>query len=838
MDALATLANATMGAYTGSGHPITPDFRDYQFSCFDDAVEPPTNVIGTSASGGDYTAGKVHTIRVHAYKTVFGRKRYSKRYATGSFLVPAGADLAVQWNWSPPSGGASGYVLLNGQEVLDGPGRYEFIMPFKYWLDVIAANYLDESSINWNNPGDLFVINPSDPNYNPVNAAPWTRELRLIKQDILNLVSNGFFTLTNDWLVSGPWCVAVGNRVVTNLGPGTGVNALCHYKDIEFWYPTSAHSGDLTITRESFIENSSGPNTADTWKLPATLSAPARVTGRFLVRCDTALGTWSHSITVNSGAATIVSETWQDCGLFLECEFVIDLPSGASEIWITAATTAGAPTFSRIWAGLKLDSIDLTPVDVMALHPSSACKKAVWGTGLTDAGQVSSFWGGVSNVSLRAEQIDGVWVAKTLPVFGEMVFLEPDIPTYGSYLSNYQVFGDQTTPGPRAAVPFFVVGEDGEQVEPSAFAQNWMQPSVANKPSLWPVFRDVDYLTWKPLANSSLKSPVPFFSNGVFASFENVSVSGDLHRGSVLAPDNAVALRVYATGDVPVRIYYSSTGALIDPDNFSTYDGYVDGGTLRIPEDFPIDTGHNLTLAFTSISGDPLTSLTWRWGLFVNFPLWDPGLLPVFFKRESIQGHGAMELFSYNFAPGTRADNLFSTEHLHERPLSGYCITRLIVRRTPRGTTFATIPTTGEAELEVQIGRMNGTTIDTPGTFVSMLTVTIPADDGQVEATVFWPVLDGTPIAYQCSETVDIQAFVNHQPSLISDFVRETTISPLYKGRFYGKPNFFGGFNTRVLRFPNLTNFDWPLPDTLDSYIALPPTATVYNDLEAVLNLM
>jgi hypothetical protein len=50
------------------------------------------------------------------------------------------------------------------------------------------------------------------------------------------------------------------------------------------------------------------------------------------------------------------------------------------------------------------------------------------------------------------------------------------------------------------------------------------------------------------------------------------------------------------------------------------------------------------------------------------------------------------------------------------------------------------------------------------GTFTELTTLTIPEGELEVAADVFWPVIRGAPVVYQCSEKVRVEAQCCWQP--------------------------------------------------------------------------
>ena len=809
--------------------------RDYYFNVFDETIPPPENIVGVEydATGqpSSYSDSLVHVIRVHSYRTVSGKKEYSAKYAVGYCQLSGLPESGIAWTWDAPSGGADGYIVLSGRtDNLYAP--YGNRLPFQSWEETLTESYNDEFTVR---DADDLGLDISDPIYNPVAVGPWTRELQLIKTDIFTILEDGFLTITSDWLVSGPWCVAVGDRLVTNYGTGgaafvgTNTDSIPHYKDVKFYYATDDHAGNVDVLTTCFFkEERICPTTTETYSCTLASSATVHLTA--IIECSSGTGTWSHAVIVISGVITVVSETWTEVSngrLRLDAE--IALPSGASSLSIDASTTAGDITYWCIWADLEFATTTLTPSVVDGVHPSSTVSMVDYGA-ISTAGFVSSFWA-AGNLALRAKGINGVWSAKTLPVFAEYTFLENSLPNYHEANSVYDLSGDDDSG---------VAGPRGSCLSDETFS---VTPAVANRQSLWPVFRDTDFLTWKSIDLTGATKPVPFYSNGNHFRSDVASVAaGGYELVSGFIVGNEEFIRISYESSTLIDMYYSSfTDA--DPSNPATYDGIISTGTLKLPEDFSIPAGY--TVAFKSADGSAF-SFRHRTSKFFDYDHANDGIEPRFFRiRDDLDEYGtpcgATEHLSYNYTRGTKPDE--QTEpHQHEIPQSGYCIFRLTVSRSP---VLGVIPTIGEASLGVDVGIMVGCDIDNAGTFTSLETVTILADEGEASVDVFWPVVKGVALAYQSTDEVDVKAFVNFMPGVITNFDQDSTLNCGYnfgtllgyfstaKGRFKGKPCFE---QDMVMRFENNTFYNWPKGSNLMSWVTFPASATIYNDLEALLN--
>ena len=291
---------------------------------------------------------------------------------------------------------------------------------------------------------------------------------------------------------------------------------------------------------------------------------------------------------------------------------------------------------------------------------------------------------------------------------------------------------------------------------------------------------------------------------------------------------------------------YVKNNARPDPDVPSSYDfsavGYFTFSDYAVIADW---TGHtafyaikNTTASAVSFTLRQLVSTKDTLGVY-------HGDGPTFFATNG-DGRPLPELFSYttpyNDSCYSRFDGGFHYRHLCVPP-QGYCVYEVIVRRSgvSNASGISIAPSTGAAALAVSVGLMLGTTDAVAGTFTELVSITIPAGAAEARQSVFWPVVRGASLAYQCAEAVQVFPMVNFQPWACSTLVPPDEPNDP-DARFSGDPYFPGSnspyFTTSkpLLKFTNLF-----APQSLSvttEKIVLPVHSAIYNDMEAVLNLL
>jgi len=821
-DALADLANSKIGPLAPSDSNIRWNYLPdgYQFSFFDETILPPTDVIGTPVAGGGYYDPPTWTttiiIRIYSFKEVSGRRHYSTQYATGVSTVDA-INGAIDWAWTAPVDDADGYIVVTGNQGSKWPVVSGL---FAIWREESGVSFSDDGETGWLDPNVLNVIGDFL-NLNPVTYHTWLNMLSYIRQDVLYLASQGMPIDYNACLVSGPWCCAVGPVLRGgDLWPD-------RFKEIEFYCAADDHSGDVELKTQFEIGETLRPATVG----DALYSGTPHATGRFDFAYTTATGGtltgkvqfyqtgsgsgWTHLVSVVSGSITLDFESWTELdSRTLQLEFSFTIPAGSSSFKIDITTAAGNLTsqdnlspkgFANVATTLEIDSVELTPEAATIVHPNSAGEKIeIFGN--YDPDTAAILFNGVAYQFSLATGLNGVWVSKTLPVFGVHTYLENDLPNYPQEESDLAF--DITLGSPRAKSPV------------SSPTINPTEPAVRARSSLWPVFRDTEFLQWKFFAGRV--APVPYYPGfNQFLTVATVSLNpGEVWSNTSTRPSNTTLVRVEAF-ETTLPIYFSAT-APTNPLNPADYSGSVPS-PLLIPADFAPAFGDVFFYAVENNTAAPVTFTVRIWR-FYEGTSYDPGDAPEFFLRTG-NGSGGFEKYSYNLY-----EDYYLRTNVREIPLLGYCISEIkIVRSAVDGV----IPSTGTTALDVKIGFMRGTTSETPGTFEEIETMTIQVDESSVTEEKFWPVIEGTPICYQCDEAVEIYAAVNFQPLVLVDFYGAPQfLEQRLAGTYSGLPEL--NDTEGPLRFRNVTLRNGPD----EQWITWPVCATVFNDLETVLDLI
>lgn len=822
MDALATLAN-------GVGAPMPTNFR---FNNFDDAVLPPTEVVGTINYGsGSYVAsGTAIVCHVYSYKDVAGVNHYSKLYAIGSVTPNDSLDaFEIEWDWTPPADAVDGYIYILFATGSGSVGD---------WADVTSLPFTDD------NNGLTIPVIGTLATWNPIEGwatrfsyleeasgarqpGQWLRELDRIRQNMVNLYAEDA-----TWLVSGPWCVSVGPRL--RYGSDATV-----YGSVEFWYAADDLAGDVDFLTVAEIGHADKPYVFTTVGQPAdefhsalspNCPAAGNWTGRIIWTTANAVsGGVTHALTAVSGA-TISLETWTVIDNAIILDFVLALSSGASQVDIDIDLNDGTNSFEDLSAAsgrqtgemvseIIFDTETITPSSVDVIHPSSLGKKAA-PTAIDSAFGPVVFVGVNYYPSFHVDgDVDGVWVAMTRFAYGIHTYLESDLPNY--YLDS---FGS----GPRSEA----------STDPAAAA---VTPAVAARSSLWPVFRDTDFGTWKRMSPSVAVTEVPYYPQDTFHVMSQVAVTAEpggvtgYTSASIPADYEQFILRA---SDAAMTIYVSDSSDPIDPDNATTYDA-SGVGEVRLPDDFAFGGG---TLWYLAKNTTETTVNFYLRRILCNKDSNGvyPGDLPDFFKKLN-NGSFGYEIRSYNFPSSTYLSTYLECGKL-EIPHSGYCVFEVVVSRLPvlGDNDLWEIPSTGEAALDVKLGVMLGATFDVAGTFEEFQTVTILADEPSVTTTVFWPVIGGTPLAYQSTSAVDVMAFVNFMPLVNSHFFPDYDYSSgsLANVSVHGQ---WSGERQTPSTARLKTGFALngrPSDPNISDWVVLPVSAELYNDTEATLGIL
>lgn len=817
VDALATLANSI-------GAPMPTNF---EFTYFDETLLPPSNVTGsiTYGAGGYSARGEKVLVHVYSYKDFGARRHYSKLYAIGHVLPNASlSNYTIEWNWAAPADLVDGYLFVAREDGVSGSF-------YGQWANVTALPFTDDfSSLTEPHTGTLATRNPVQgwgtyAASGTVFPGPWLRELNRIRASCYT-----YFTPDADWLVSGPWCVAVGSRL------RYGSDALV-YGDVEFWYAADDHSGYVEFDTVAEIGDTYGPfrlanNFGDwtghvfqadlTFTVPAAHSASGRIVWSTAIPVSVGV---THALSVTSGAVTITSETWTVSGSTITVDFTLSLPAGVSNTRVDINLNDAANAFLEVSdlrqhgllsCDVLLATETVPPTLATALHPNSTALKAT-PSALDDSLGPVTFNSGTYYPSFHvADDTDGVWVARTRPAFGVHTYLDCDLPNY--FLSGY----DSSARGPASSVSGAIT----------------VTPAVRARPALWPVFRDTDFGEWLHTSPETGRHPVPYYAVDRFHSC--------VEHQTVLDPDEASAVQSVAVSagyeklivrasDATATIYLSTSTVAVDPDVPGSYDVAL-AGEVRLPDDFAYAGGGNVHYLVKN-NAVAAQRIYLRHILCLKDTAGDyPGDTPVFFNTLA-DGQYDFEGYSYNLPASTWENSTLITAGRLEIPHNGYCIYQLTVARPPvnNPARIGVIPSTGEPALTIQVGIVRGATFDSAGIFVAFTTVNLPANTASVTVDVFWPVLAGTALAYQCASRVNVMAAVNFQPLVFSHWhpprsVIRDPVHGQWSGARQPNPPQPGGGST--------TSYFTNGMDEQTDHIVLPIAAELYNDIEAILNLL
>ena len=622
---------------------------------------------------------------------------------------------------------------------------------------------------------------------------------------------------------------------------GANLNFLT-FQNVQFWTTNNS----LTVATGLYLLNSYNPATsysapeftisvsgsAATVKMSPQLSTAGQMTVdmNFVITLFSFAGTEPSvpnpsdlGITANrAGTVTIVSTAGNEgyagqfsgfppyflCGFLVTAHLNYAATSGSHDIifsftvptnWQLGYNEGGYSPFGGISSATEqlLEALfsTTTAVSAAVIHPTSA--GYYYAPGYTPG----SYSIGIPSASVTSNHIvafisdptvQGVWTATTLPVPGNHVFIDHDIPPYiGAISTNQSLYGvaidvgvagngDSGNTGPQASTM--------RQTAPLALANgvNPLSPGISTRPAKWLVRRDTDFM------------PFDLGFNNFGGTYETASVlnqfltanGGDYAAANytVAVPTGAtkVVIRLVQTGTVPgwsggtfsygtplavsLPIYVSKSGFPTLP---LGYDFEKTDNTVTIPT----DGGAGYLAAVIGTGGFDMlivnpTSSEVDFDVYIEVDYTTPArtYTPKCAEAFSFIPDQAGNLVQYR---GGYPNIAYWSARHKPIPQSGYCIFALRATRLPTSNTagISIIPQSGSA-IAVTIGQnifdsgantMTFTPLKNPDS--SNLTITIPATAGTSDdVSVFIPVLAGNELVYQCSQQVNLEAWANWQP--------------------------------------------------------------------------
>jgi hypothetical protein len=814
LQALATLANAKLA-------PAIP----YSFPAFagPDKIALPKDLApgAVYGAGGFFNPGSKVTFRLYGYRTIAGVKYYSFQPLRQAFVGATGAgSFSMTWTWTNPILNApDGYIVAIVLPVSGGAG-WEWA-----WQDIgLATTFFEDGSFSagWKIDFSLDAYNDGFPDQNlPCGHGAWLKQLNRIRNEFfagMDLFGGSSISVNDSFLLSGPWCVSVAPKCYLKLA-GKSV-----YKNLRFIYsPADSATGNQLAPEAdmfgTYIGVNNGANNFN-WDVNAVVNGRIMIfSGEGEVFADWTVAASHPGIVISFDAHYFDSAF----GGRVVSAFIFDLTNVqylvGTPIVLTCTPPAGhgvlnpgdpAGDGGRVDAVFTGDAVTYAQVDTIAIHPGSgaiapATAKAVaLDASLAPITLTTPAGGTNAQESHHRSFCDGVFTANTLPTPGVMSYLDIDLPQYSPAESFLPASSRRAPRDPD--LPFM--------------------PTFGNKAALYPVYRDTEF-TPDNVAGRPINGSFAYQRQGTkyaapFVNTDSISPGGaanHLHYYPLFVEAGAADVRFIAQ-DPNVTLYVRAN----DFPTVAVFDASVPGNTwLSLKDTLPgFETNTTWFIGVLNPTAGPLTVTT----AIITIQD-DAAPTGTFFPTtRGFDGTTAPQLegFSYHFS-----DN---AHDLRPIPQFGYCVSQLTVRRQPVANRagIKISPSAGTADLPVKIGLMKGFSFDAAGLFTEMLTITIPAGQASVTVPVFWPVLGGTPLAYQCAESVIVLAAVNFQPMMYSTFNPATVTvdgTPQPAG-YYGGPVWFSQ-DAALLFFEN----NDPVTP-----IVLPPHAAVYNDLEAALNLL
>lgn len=399
-------------------------------------------------------------------------------------------------------------------------------------------------------------------------------------------------------------------------------------------------------------------------------------------------------------------------------------------------------------------------------------------------------------------------------------------------------------------------------------------PSAKNLPAHWPVVNVSNFASYaineenqrNGSALANMQAIVPYWANDShhtifdegYAKIGPAELLTYSHFISDTLGDSVLEKRKleYTANNESLHIYVAVDVPL--PGNPASYLFVKTDGVVRFPKDFtdrgltPSDYyAANLFFGVYNPTSGTLTSHFVRSEFYSSEGEDPPYAEPRFFPRRSrtvtdkydmkleASTLGLGELIgdnSYRFTPLDYAP-FWGGSDLRAMPIPdrGYCIVGLVIQNKSQPNE-KNIQVTPVADSQIKIGVMAGAGVFAgaiwgayPGEFLEFATYTLSGGESRKVVEVFWPVLDGCPLAFQSvvgEHTVT--ALVDFQPGVNVGFRGREVAGSDQQGTYSGKPFFQGRFFVaQNLNNPSVVSYEWLL---------LPPiSARSFQDLNWLL---
>jgi hypothetical protein len=458
----------------------------------------------------------------------------------------------------------------------------------------------------------------------------------------------------------------------------------------------------------------------------------------------------------------------------------------------------------------------------------------------------------------------------------------------GWIANGFPSLDNPPTTQPDNALPEFLDSQQQQAVFAHEAGFNFIHQSTQGRPAPWLVRRDTDFvpLDFGYNLNEShiLYSNQPT-SGGIIANYYTLNLSTAFTlKGLKLKVVQAGSAKIgWSGGQLSYGLPAAAFSILVvarggdypDPTDPTSYDFASATNSVTIPTDggfhYIQKAIANGTLNFAILSSAPQT-----YDLVIEF---DYELNPArtYFPQGGNQyWPNAMECFSH-FIDGRPPVALQAVGWYKPVPQSGYCIFKIRATRMPvkNAGGISVTPSSG-APLAILIGQnqlqTDGTLKFAPfakleaiegagspngpsgqegaGGSGSLFTLSIPSnarDTGDVD--VFWTVLSGNELVYQCSEQVVLETWANWQPIFFSrmyGIYQEFTVGSGTSLGYFSDPTptflpyclaFSNWFDGYLINRPNDTLYG-SIPVWNNTRTQFPVSVEIYNDLLACLALI